>query len=410
MAAEQAVEVLRQLKIEEEDTFNTENAAPALLDVRAIDPVFNRTQQVFRRGQRLQRLTMDPGRVLGRNEGNLTFGHELVGAGTALSESASAANDTLQTILSACFGNSQGTWGSTAAGGGTTTVFDVAAGEGGRFKAGTAILCVGTGTSGVNEIGVIKLTAVDTITLEFALTNTPGAGAIIYNGYTSYIDPSGSTTLQAQMLAEANASEFLGLGMVGTAKPDNLLQLDNGPAVLNFDLALAQWETDAGTMAAGSYSEPAPLGTVEDLRVQYQTENTTTRSLISVSALDIDPRLSWNLFRARGNGDINHADRVKMTGGVATDSGPMASFTADVDSTFLTQMRAQTVKMLCVMFGRTPGQSWCICIPRANIIATPGETAAEEQTASEVQLAALENDSGDASTALMRSPMFITRL
>ena len=410
MAAEEAIEALRLLKIETEDAFNTENAAPALEDVRAIEPVFTRTKQVFRRAQRLQRLTMDPGRVHGRSEGNVTFGHEFVGAGTALSESVVAASDTLQKIMSACLGASYGTWGSTAAGGGNTTVFDVAAGEGTRFRAGTAIMCEGTGTGGVNEIGVIKRVAGDTITLEFALTSTPGAAAVIWNGYTSYIDPSGSTTLQAQMLAEANASEFLALGMVGKIKPENLLQLDNGPALLNFDLVMGKWETDAGTLAAGSYDEPAPLNTTEDLRIQYQTENTTTRNLLSVSALDIDPRMSWTLFHARGNGDINHADRVKMTGGVATDSGPMATFTADVDSAFLTAFDNKTTKMLCIMYGRTPGQSWCICLPRCEVVQVPGETAAEEQTASEVTLNALENDSGDASTALMRSPFFITRL
>jgi hypothetical protein len=89
---------------------------------------------------------------------------------------------------------------------------------------------------------------------------------------------------------------------------------------------------------------------------------------------------------------------------------PTATFTADVDSAFQTVFAAQTYQLLSIMFGRTPGSSWCVCIPRAKIAQVPARGIHAEQTATQVNLIACENDSDDASTALMRSPIFISRI
>jgi len=51
-----------------------------------------------------------------------------------------------------------------------------------------------------------------------------------------------------------------------------------------------------------------------------------------------------------------------------------------------------------------------VCLPRCRINAVPPRGEHGEQTASQVSIEALENDAGDASTALMRSPIFISRL
>lgn len=410
MAEEVAQEILRLLKIEEESVFATENGAHSWEDVRAIDPVIEYTRQVIRRRHRVQRLTMHQGRVLGRRGGNLRFGHELVGAGTALAAGESPSNDTLQKLLKCSMGNSTSGEGSTINGGGaTTTVLPVQVGDGANFSPGTAIMVEGTGDDGENEIRAVASISSDDITLEMALSNAPGDGDNVWNSYTAYIDPSATGTLQAQLIGEATADIWLAIGLIGGFSLENLLQLDD-VAMAMFDFMITQWATDDATLAAGSYDETDPLGTAEEMEIQYQTHGTTTKSLISVSELTIDPRLAWNIKRARGNGDIEHADRVHMRGGVATGDGPTAQLRADIDADHMTAFEAGTKKFLMAAFGRTAGSSWAICLPRCSQSEVPGRTEHDGQTASRLTLEAEENDSGDASTAVMRSPMFISRL
>lgn len=373
-------------------------------DIHASDIELTRERQTHRRLERTQRLTQRQTHVLGRRGGKLSFGHYLQGDGVALTTGATPAEDSLHTLLECALGGGYSAAGSTCAAGSTTTVLNVQPGHGARFRAGTFILIEGTGEGGENEQALIRSVATDAITLEIALSHAPPADAAVWNSYTVYIDPSATATLQALLTGEAAADVFLALGLAGGFTLADLLQLEQ-PARVMFDLAYARWETDTDTLAAGTYDGADPLGTAEDLEIQWQDHGTQTRNLISCSALELVPGVTWTQLMARGAADVEHVDRVRMT---LTE--PSGSFTADVDSDFLADYEAQTVKMLLIMNGRTAGSSWAIAIPRCVISALPTRAIHAEQTATSVQIVAFENDAGDASTALMRSPIIISRL
>lgn len=416
MTAEIKTAALQLLKVEAEVAFATENAVHSWQDVRAIDPVLTRSQQMLRRKHRLQRLAMHPDFNLGRKGGGLTFGHELVGATTPLTTGAAAADDTLGLLLKTCLGNTYAAAGSdvVAAPGPTTTVFSVTPGHGARFRAGTVIMvALATG----NEMSVIKEVNTDAITLEFALSAAPATGADIWNSYSYYIDPSQSATLQALLVGEATADVWLALGLVGGVTFQNLLQLEE-VASAQFDLPIVQWDEDTivGGLAAGSYDEAGPSGTSDEMELHVQDDGTTTRNLISASAIDLNPNVAWTQHHARGAAEHEHVARVRQLCGAAVGSGPTASMTVDIDDDFRADWEGKTKKMVCLMAGRTAGAAWAIVMPRAQIVNPPERGAHNEMTSYALQLEAHENDAGPdssglaAATALMRSPIVVCRL
>lgn len=374
------------------------------IDVAASDVELGRERQTHRRMERTQRLTQIQENVLGRRGCTLSFGHYLQGDGVALDTGASAADDSFQTLLETVLGGGYAAAGSTCAAGSTTTVLNVQGGHGARFRAGTAILVEGTGHGGRNEMSVIRSVATDAITLEIALTNAPPATRNVWNSYTAYVDPAATATLQALLTGDASADVFLALGLAGGLTLSDLLQTDQIARAM-FALTGARWETDVDTLAAATYDGADPLGTAEEVEICWEDHGTQTRSLISCSALDIVPGVTWTHLYARGNADVDHCDRVRLT-----KIEPTATLTADVDADFLTDYEAQTLKALTIMNGRTAGSSWCVCIPRCVVSAPPPRAVHGEQTANTIQIQARENDAGDASTALMRSPIFISRL
>jgi hypothetical protein len=420
MAAEIMRSELQILRIENETAFAVENGAPALEDVRAIDPVFTRTQQVHRRRHRQQRLTMHPNVNLGRKGGQLTFGHELVGATTPLTAAATPTDDTLGLLFKTCLGNRYTTGAGSdvvAAPAPTTTTFSVTPGHGARFRAGTAILVAGTGTGGVNEVGVIKSISTDAITLEFPLTNAPATGADIWNSYSYYIDYTQRPTIQAQMVGEAVADRWLGLGITGKLSFADLLQLSE-VAQVKFDLGITTWDEDivAAGLVAGSYDEAYPVGTGDEMEIVFMDENAGTRSLVGMTSLEIDPNVTWTPHYGRGAGDKEHVARIDMTGGAAVGSGPLIKCAVDIDDEFRADYEAKTIKSFLLAAGRTAGACWAIIVPRAQVIEYPKRGDAAGMVSYELALEAHENDAGAdstgtaASTALMRSPIVICRM
>jgi len=419
MAAEIVHNALQILRLEEEDAFCIENVAPALEDVRAIDPVLTRTRQMLRRKHRLQRLAMHPDFNFGRKEGGLTFGHELVGATTPLTAAAAPADDTLGLLIKTCLGNTYNAAGTAvvAAPAPTTTTFSVTPAQGARLRAGTAILVEGTGTGGVNEVALIKSVATDDVTLEFALSAAPANGAKIWNSYSYYIDASQYKTLQGQLVGEAVADRWFAAGIYGKLTFANLLQLEE-VATCQFDLAVTQWDEDivAAGVVAGSYDEGYPVGTSDEMEIVFTDDGAGTRSLVSMSSLEIDPNVTWTVHHARGAAEREHAVRVRQTGGAAVGSGPTVKCTVDIDVDFVTDFEAKTKKLVCLMSGRTAGACWAIIVPRAQIAQDPERGVHSEMTAYQLSLEAHENDTGaDSSgligtTALMRSPIVVCRM
>lgn len=397
---------LQLLKGEVESAFCTENGAHSFADIRAIDPRINLDQQMHEIGENQQRITQFAGHVLGRKAAStLQFGASLRGDGTALSTGASAANDTLQDLLELCMGGSESDAGSTEdSSASTTTSIVVQNGHGSRFHSGGAIMVEGTGPNGENEISIIESISTDTLTLKVALSNAPTNGDNVWNSYTTYVDPSSTSTWQFQAIGDDSAEVFLALGCVGGFSLANLLQTDGLPTV-NFDMMVTEWQSDSASLTAGSYDGADFLGTTEGMEVHYQDHGNTTRNLISVSALDIQPNITRTQLFARGNADKQHTDRIRMTG-----CAPTATFTADPSSAFYTAHANQTEKILLVTFGRTAGSSWAIEIPRAVISAVPQPAGHAEQNAVSVALRAREDNCGGSATARERSPIRVHRL
>lgn len=404
------IDRLRLIQGELETAFATENGSHTWQDIRAIDPVLTRGQVMHDVMENKQRITQGVDQVLGRmSEGSrLAFGCYLRGDGVALDAAATPADDALQGLLKLALGGSSSGAGSVIDGAAsTTTVINVTAGHGVRFSAGAAIMVEDAGGAGINECSVIESISTDALTLKYALSNAPvTAGKKVWNSYTAYVDPAATGTWQFTDIGDDNAEEWLALGCVGGIAIQDLLQSAAGQlARVNFDFHVTSWEQDTLALAAGTYDGADLLGTAEDMRIQYQTHGTTTRNLISVSSLDVVPGITWTPRASRGNGDVEHIDRIRMTG-----IAPTVTFTADPSAAYLAAHTARTAKSLFIMFGRTAGSSWIIELPKIKIQAPPPRANQAEQIAHQPSFRCHEDDCGTATTAMMRSPIRIHRL
>jgi DNA-binding transcriptional regulator YdaS (Cro superfamily) len=390
-----------------ETSFCTENAsAVTQYDIRANNLDFSIEQQAHERQHRVQRLTMKAGRVLGRKSARLGFSVDMVGDGVVLTASATPADDSLQLLLKRTLGNSSSAAGSLVAAGATSkTVIPTTASQGSRFPAGSLVMIASVTSGGVarNEIRPVASIGTSHIRLAIETTATATVGAKIYNSYSAYIDPSATSTMQAQIIGDDNDDDvFLALGVAGGVTFENLLQQEDVARAV-FDLAVTKWETDTATIAAGSYDGADPLTTTEEMEVHYQTAGTATKNLINVTDLQVAPGVAWTPFIARGSSDREHVSRIVMTG-----VAPTVEFTADNDDAFLTIHAARTKKHMLLTFGRTAGSSWAIWMPNLDSgPQVPQRSESAEQTTKTVQLEAHE---GTGSTTLARSPIVVGRL
>jgi len=400
------VEFLRLLKYEAEASFATENGSHTWTDLRAVDPQITTAQMMHDLSENRQRITTGLSQVLGRrSEGSrLGFGLYLRGAYTALVSGATAVDDDLRKMLKLSLGGDDTGEGTVTVSGCTTTVIKVAAGRGAQFSAGQAIMVQDAGGTGVNQISIIESISTDDLTLKIALSNAVAAGKTVWNSITTYVDPSATATGQFQALGDDEADIWLLLGVVGGLTFQNILSIQDLPRAL-FDFFVSKWEKDSGTLAAGSFSSGDLLGTTEAMEIHWQDHGTSTRNLISCSQLDVVPGVTWTALNARGNGDTEQVDRIRMTG-----CAPTATLTADPAAALWTAFSAKTAKHLTIMFGRTAGSSWCIELPKVRISAAPPRGAHAEQIATQLQLRAFEDDCGAGTSALERSPIRIHRL
>lgn len=394
------IDRLRLLSGELESAFCTENGAHSWADIRATDPRFARAQVPHGITEAQQRLQQFAGTVLGRKStSRLTFGASLRGDGTALADGTAPSADTLQSLLKLALGNTSAPGqGSTCAAGCTTTVINVAAGEGARFLAGHAIMING-------EISVIESISTDALTLKHALSSAPSASDDVYNSYTAYIDPSASATWQFRALADDSALCWLLLGCVGGVTLGNLLQLDGTLPQVLFDLFVTGWETSGDSLSAGSYDGGDFLGTAESMEIIFEDHGTSTRTTVAASSLEVNPGVTWTQHVARGSSDSEHVERYKMTG-----AAPTASLTVDPASGYDTDWSSQTQRALLVTFGATAGRSWAIEVPRCKMSALPAEGAHAEQNAHSVTLRGYEDDCGAGTSALERASFRLHRV
>jgi hypothetical protein len=398
-----SVSRLYLLQGEAEDAFGTENAVPALTDIRALDPVLTLEQQVHQNAERQARITQFAGHTLGRKSGRVGFSVYMRGDGVALTAAATPAKDSLQSLIELALGGGQmGDGGTCITGCSSTSIIMVNTAMATSFTAGQAVMVAGTGTDGGNEISVLKSRSQKTWTLEYALSAAPASTAKVYNSYTAYVDPAATTTWQFKGVGADADDVFYMYGCVGGFTFADLLGLEDVPKI-SFDFFASKWVKTTDTLAAGTFDGGALLGTSNDLEVHYQTDDTSTRNLIAVSSLEVNPGVTWTPLYARGSGDVEHVERIRLT-----RCEPTVTFTADAGSAFWSVFSAQTAKRITLMFGKTAGQSWCIDIPRAVMSTVPARAEHAEQTAITVTLRGLEDDT--AATAIGRSPIRIHRL
>ena len=398
------IERLRLVNGEVESSFATENGAHSWTSFRAIDPQVTPGQLMHDELENKARITQGIEQVLGRkSEGSrLSFGLYLRGDGDALTSGASPSDDALQSLLGDCMGGSRSGDGTTIASTSTTTVLECTHTSG--LAAGGACLVEDAGGSGINQIGLIESISGTSVTLKNALSNAPSTGKVVWGAYTSYVDPSATDTWQFRALGDAAADIWLLLGVIGGFGLANLLQI-NELARINFDLFCTSWEKDVATLDSGTFDGGDMLETSEAMEIHYQNHGTTTRNLISVSALEVNPGIVWTPLNARGNADVQHVDRIRMT-----QCTPTVNFTADPSSAFWTIHSARTAKYLAIMFGRTAGQSWCLELPNIKTMQAPARGSHAEQIATQCGFRCFEDDAGDADSALTRSPLRLHRL
>ena len=401
-----AISRLRMVRGEVETTFATENGSHSWLGVRAIDPQLTMEQQLHPQQYVQQRITQFPGaHLLGRRSGRLSFGMYLCGDGTPLSVAAATTGDTLHSLVKLAMGGASSAQGSAAKAGCTLSTINVNTSA--NFSAGAAIMAP-TGTSQAREISVIKSIANSTLTLEWKMSSAATTAEKVFNSFSYYIDPAATTTWQFQCVGEAGSSidSFLCLGCVGGFSFTNLLGLD-GPPQINFDLQVTRWETDVVAITATTTYDCGadPLNTATQMQCFYQDENTTTRTFLPVSNVEINPGIVWTPLYARGQGDTEHVERIRMT-----RVEPTVTFTTDAAAAYWTELNSQTVKRFALLFGATEGYSWVIDIPRAYVQTVPVRAEHAEQTAVTVTLRAKEDDAGAATSAMLRSPLRIHRL
>lgn len=398
---------LMLLKGVTEATFGHEVTSASTYDIEAIDPQLNADQLMHESAENQQRITQFAGYTLGRKSNSrVTFGVYLKGDGVALSSGATTTGDSLNALLLHSMGGRDAGKGSVISAATTTSVTVTTSGCGAKFLPGKAILVETSSATAEWQQTIVRscTTSTGVIHLEVKLSAVPGAGAKVINSHSYYIDPSATATYQFRAHGDDAADIWLMLGCIGGFSIADLLQIEAGQLPrLNFDYGVTEWQKETGTLAAGSFDGAALLGTTSEMEIHYQTHGTYARNLISVSAIDPQPNITWTMLPARGNADHQHVDRWRMTG-----VAPSVSFTADPAAAFWTVHSAQTEKRVTIMFGKTPGSSWCIDLPRLVMSAVPQRGTHAEQVATQCAFRALEDDA--AANALGRSPIRIHRL
>ena len=210
-------------------------------------------------------------------------------------------------------------------------------------------------------------------------------------------------TMQFEAVGDDNADEFKLLGCVGPVGIENALGLD-APPMFSFNWQTTRWETDVLAFATPTFDGAAPVPTSDEVEILYGTHGTTTRTCLTLSALECDFGINWEALYARGCADVEHVARIVQTG-----ARPTVTITPDIAAGYLSDYTAQTVKRLTYIYGTTPGKIVVVDFPRLRISAPPARAEHASQIAATVQFIADEDDALT-TTAMGRSPVRITRL
>lgn len=295
-------------------------------------------------------------------------------ASALLDTAATPATPYLGTLLKAILGGEYNAAGSTVLGGASTsTVVNVQAGHGARFRAGTVVHIE---VANVYYARVITSIATDALTVWPALPSAPASTDDVINSYTYFLTETNTQSLTVEHtftipVADAATMQRRLLGCTGEAKleinRDNLLQFA-------FNLKAADWArgTLAVSTAVGTESM-GPLVPVVDGAVYLQAAATTTAVAYAITKLDCSmPSGMDHLPCIVGD--------VQGTSGVARKGEKMAAeFTIQfrVDESRYTDWSAQNnLRMLAVFYVGSGTSRRCVSlfINRCQIVGVPNPT------------------------------------
>lgn len=226
-----------------------------------------------------------------KNPTKLTFSTGLRGTSTAAGSAVQAkgAADLAegQLLKNAFGGETLGTGTTVDDESATTTSFDVASAAG--LAAGQAI-AIAVGSPAALEANVIASVAGTTVTVVRAFSAAPANSAVVYAAATYYpVAPSGSLQLQAMGNEDAY---FRFLGCQADLKFANLAAAQGG--MINWELMAASWVKKTGAALTiptfDNLVNPPIPGHASKLYIQ--DVGTTTRNVVDVSAIEIDPGLA----------------------------------------------------------------------------------------------------------------------
>lgn len=303
-----------------------------------------------------------------------------------LTSGVSAASLTPRLILGHAMGTEFAINGSVVATGVSATVFDVTGTHGARFRRGTF---VAVEVSGAMEFALVTDISTDTITVEPALSGTPGTGAIVRNLYNYALAESNTSSLTVQV------------AYVGDAGAQYTFNGVHGSLKFGFGEfgKLATMSLD-GTAASytGPTSQSIPTTTVTDemgsafpLAPQvYLTSALTRGSTIACEKFSIEVPNQWEMVRDPAA--TNTVTAVVDTAG--RPRGVKAMVTLRFDGDYPTGFDAGTEYSLVIVqrIGTgTTASFWIWAINRCQIVGQPKLTKVGERLYMDLELNGLQS-------------------
>lgn len=290
-----------------------------------------------------------------------------------------------------------GDMGSTIDGAGsTTTVIDVATGEGSRFEAGCAVGLL-SGDNGELEVREVASVSTDEITLKQPLSNAPSASDAVYNATTIY--PKDNPTSCLQFIAEgATTTDRWTLISGQCTTPPSVTRSNGTIPEITFAFEFADFAAGSTTaITPATYSNYTPIYVHGEAAFEYSS------ALQVIDASQVNYSFNSPVYqKVSSPGGVNAISawrRSRAVPFVEVDLvGPRTGTTA------LTLMGSLGTTHVQDQIGRTAGQSITITVPTCQM--TDLQPLDEGGLAYESTKfrAGLDTATGAQTTELLRAP------
>jgi hypothetical protein len=304
-----------------------------------------------------------------------------------LTTSVSAGALTPRLLLGHCMGTEFAISGSAVAAGVSTTVFDVTATHGARFRRGTLIAVE---ISGQMEWARVVSIATDTITVGPALSGTPGTGAIVRNLYNYAMAESNTSSLAVQVAYVGDsAAQYTFNGVHGNLKF----------AFGEFGKLVSMALDGTAVSFTGPTSQSIPVTTITDEmgaafplapQVYLTTAAPTRGTTVACEKFSVELPNQWEMVRDPAA--TNTVTAVVDTAG--RPRGVKAMVTLRFDGDYPTGYDAGTAYSLVIVqrIGTgTTASFWIWSLDNAQLVAQPKLTKVGERLYMDLEFNALQS-------------------